>query len=245
MIYAQFVLWPVLAIHAASITSSNWAGYEAQGHRGMYRAVNMFFTVPHLSPRAGTSVEIWDGLGGNPNHTSPFELVQAGIGSFWDSTRGQVNVVWWYTIDAFVDSDAGTPKGGEQVMNLQVKAGDQIQVFVSSNDNNDGKDLFVIKDLTTHQTATQSFADPHKLSDSATVECIVESPGSGGGFIPLAKFGIITLTSCAASTNNQSKRAPIGNFPNDKIDMANGSTTLATTSPLKNKTNFSVIWHHS
>jgi hypothetical protein len=74
---------------------------------------------------------------------------------------------------------------------------------------------------------------------NASAEVIAEAPSSSSGVLPLSNFGTASFTN--ATANGQA----IGNYAPDKIDMASGSTTKATTSSLSGGENFSVTYHHS
>jgi len=110
-------------------------------------------------------------------------------------------------------------------------------------------------------TATVTYAGSNRFSISITdsrsgtfsttqkgrgslfsAEAIAEAPSSRSGVLPLTNFGTVGFT--GTKVNGQA----IGTFPAssiDRIDMASGSTTKASTSTLTNNTDFTVTWKHS
>jgi len=217
----------------------NWSGY-ATLNANNYTEVNMYFTVPILTPTRGkdTALSEWAGVGG------PKMLVQAGIGTDIDARGKQIGIqkttAWWELFGEGV-------QGGRHPMNLAVNPGDQLWVYIGSNANhngNNGYDGFLIEDLTTGTSQTAYYYDPKGFSDAQTAECIVERPVINGSSALLANFGHMTITGCGAYTNGQTQyaMAPIGNFPNGQINMVGQGAILASTSPLRNGADFDVTW---
>ncbi len=243
LICIQFIVCTNTSVKASSISSSSWSGYIARDNSDIYREASSYFTVPRLAPIADTTVSIWAGLGGERTATSPAVLVQTVIASSWNSTDGQINNGYWEFFGDHIPSNLK----GRHPMDLDLHIGDQLWVYASSNMNNNGKDSFVIRNLTTGKTAMHEEDNTTVFSNSASAECVVESPisGMGGDPVPLANFGRIAFTGCTISTDKQGRMIPIGCVNNDKMDIVRNSTTLATTSPLNSRSDFTVTWHHT
>jgi hypothetical protein len=191
------------------------------------------------------SIEV--GLGGDASLTPQIEMVEAGIKLAWDSTTGkQMTVPWWEVTGNRKDMPP-------QNAALSMKAGDRIQVYVSSNMNNNGKDVFTIQNLTTKKTFTHTLADPTALSDGASAPCLIMRPTTTDAnshkqvVAALANFGKMTVQNCSIYTSAQQRNnwAPIGNMVHDNINMhsefANHSI-IATTSALRHGVDFDVTW---
>jgi len=221
----------------APTTSDYWSGYIAQSSRGTYTAANMYLTVPILTLTPGSNlwVDQWVGVG--DGLISPIELVQVGIQSTIDSTTGiQQDATWGFVV--------GDARFQGIAFKLQINPGDHLWIYVSSNADGDGYNGFLITDLTQGTSETQY--DSAVFSDSASAECIVEDPGGGvDQGLHLANFGTVSITGCGVYTNGQKGMAPIGNFPNDALNMAHHNIHLASVGPLKNGSDFDVTWQNT
>jgi hypothetical protein len=116
-----------------------------------------------------------------------------------------------------------------------VRPGDHFTSSVT--ESTGGKFTLVLSDTTQGWTRTVN----KTLSSAAlaSAEVIAEAPSSSSGVLPLTNFGTASFT--GATANGQ----PIGNFSPDRINMASGSTTKATTSALSGGSAFTVTWKHS
>jgi Peptidase A4 family len=205
-----------------------WAGYLTIGEN--YTGVNTLFTVPTLTPTEGitTSVSAWAGLQGDKH------LVQAGIWSSIDPTNGKLTEETWWEI-------TGPTDPGPTNMGLAVNPGDEIQVYVGSNAENDGFDGFMVANLTQGTSQTHYEYDPNNFAgDNSFASCVVERQG---GII--ANFGTLHMTGCTVHVNGGQGMAPIESVPSGGENMVGGDTPLVSTSPLTNGADFDLTWQNA
>jgi hypothetical protein len=221
--------------------SSNWSGYEATSSRGTFNQVQCSAKVPTLT--SAGDVSTWCGLGGDPSvlpgNITPV-LVQAGFESclgnscIGSDSNVQQNSAWWEIADALVVQTVHFAK--------KIHPGDDMYFYIESNNRSGPQDIFYLSNLTTKeahkiiinlQGATND-GRPYKIntaglngtlrliSDSATVECIIERPlnANDGTLTRLPIFGSEKVQTCDAGTSQQVGLTPIGFLSNvSKITM--------------------------
>jgi hypothetical protein len=118
-----------------------------------------------------------------------------------------------------------------------VKAGDSLSASVTTNGS--GSFTLTISDSTQHWTFTTN--QTSRKAKRGSAEWIAEAPSGSGGVLPLANFGTVNFSSCAANGKT------IANNPNpDEIVMVTSSGTVkAQPSGLSGGNAFSVTWKHS
>ncbi|WP_329129662.1 G1 family endopeptidase [Streptomyces sp. NBC_01476] len=198
-------------------TSSNWAGYAATGTT--FTSVSASWVQPSVSCGSGTAYSsFWIGLDGDGS--SSVEQT----GSEADCSGGRAQYYSWYEMyPAYPVNYSNAVSAGDHFTSTVSVSGHTYTLTLSD----------TTKGWTKTTTKTQS-----GLSN-ASAEIIAEAPSSSTGVLPLAHFSTASFSN--ASANGQ----PIGNFGPDKINMASGSTTKATTSALSGGGNFTVTWNHS
>jgi hypothetical protein len=199
-------------------TSSNWSGYSAIN--GRYTSVSSSWKQPSATCTSATTYSsFWVGLDGDGSNT----VEQLGTSA--DCSGGAAKYYAWYEM---------YPKFPVN-LSIAIRPGDSINASVTTDGN--GRFTLTIDDTTNggHFSTTQRLPKA-KL---ASAEAIAEAPSSSGGVLPLTNFGTASFTSTLV--NGQ----PIGNSPNERIDMVSGSVTKASTSSLSGGTNFTVTWKHS
>jgi hypothetical protein len=158
--------------------SSNWSGNVATAARGTYRKAEVTIQVPSITGTVDDIASAWTGVGGDSQITSPNVLVQAGV-YVQKKSSGQRNVSW---VEVY-------PQVAAYNLPLcRLDVGDTVDVYVTSNLNNDGYDYFELTNTTAscynsctvhtnntgiHDTCGFSGGSGYN-SDSATGECIVE-----------------------------------------------------------------------
>jgi hypothetical protein len=200
-------------------TSSNWSGYAVTG--GRYTSVSASWTQPavdcSVTPTGWSS--FWVGLDGDG--TSTVEQT----GSEADCSSGSAVYSAWYEM---------YPKFPKNYSNT-VRPGDQFTASVTT----DGKGNFSLHLADTTQGWSHTTSAKLRSAKLGSAEVIAEAPSSSGGVLPLADFGTVGFS--GATANNTSFGSLSGL---DRIDMASGSTTKASTSSISGG-NFSVTWKHS
>ncbi|MYS18741.1 Peptidase A4 family protein [Streptomyces sp. DvalAA-14] len=198
-------------------TSGNWAGYAATGTT--FSSVSASWTQPSVTCGSGTSYSsFWIGLDGDGSNS----VEQTG--SEADCSGGRAQYYSWYEMyPAYPVNYSNAVSPGDHFTSTVSVSGHTYTLTLSD----------TTKGWTKTTTKTQS-----GLSN-ASAEIIAEAPSSSSGVLPLAHFSTASFTN--ATANGQA----IGNYGPDKINMASGSTTKATTSALSGGTNFSVTWNHS
>jgi hypothetical protein len=198
-------------------TSDNWAGYAATGSR--FTSVSASWVQPSVSCTGGTTYSsFWIGLDGDGSNS----VEQTG--SEADCSGGRAVYSSWYEMYPAYPVNYSNP----------VSAGDHFTSTVSVS----GSTYTLKLSDTTKGWSKTTTKTESGLAD-ASAEIIAEAPSSNTGVLPLAHF------STAGFTNATANGQPIGNFGPEKINMATGNTTKATTSSLSGGTNFSVTWNHS
>ncbi|MET8611691.1 MULTISPECIES: G1 family glutamic endopeptidase [Streptomyces] len=198
-------------------TSSNWAGYAATGTT--FTSVSASWVQPAVSCTSATTYSsFWVGIDGDGSNS----VEQTGTEADCSSGRA-VYSSWYEMYPAYPVNYSNTVSAGDHFTATVSRSGSTYTLTLSD----------TTKGWTKTTTKTQS-----GLSN-ASAEVIAEAPSSNTGVLPLSNFGTANFTS--ATANGQA----IGNFSPDKINMASGSTTKATTSSLSGGENFSVTYNHS
>jgi len=198
-------------------TSSNWSGYAASG--GTFTSVSASWVQPTVHCGTATTYSsFWVGIDGDGSNS----VEQTGTEA--DCSGGQAYYSSWYEMyPAYPVNYSNTVSPGDHFTATVSVSGSTFTLTLSDSFN----------DGTTTTEKTSSTAQDY------SAEIIAEAPSSSTGVLPLSNFGTASFTGSTA--NGQ----PIGNFSPDKINMASGSTTKATTSSLSSGENFSVTWNHS
>jgi len=235
--------------HPKTSLSNNWSGMEATSTVGKFKSVQCRAKVPTLTSNGDVSE--WCGIGGDPT-TVPggvgkTVLVQAGVdsclgpGCSGNNSNAQRNYVWWEIADALVVQPIRMSQG--------IHNGDDLYFYMESNVGNSGEDKFYIKNLTTKEPShtiivnDQGATDNGKpysinridssnstfqiISDSASVECILERPldaisGTLAHLPDLEKPE--NIVECDAGVGANGPLTPIGVLPNvNSIKMFNSS----------------------
>lgn len=198
-------------------TSSNWAGYAATGRT--FTSVSASWVQPRVTCGSATTYSsFWVGIDGDGSNS----VEQTGTEA--DCSGGVAYYSSWYEMyPAYPVNYSNSVSPGDHFTATVSVSGSTFTLKLSD----------VTKGWT--KTTTKSSSSAAK----ASAEIIAEAPSSSSGVLPLANFGTASFTGSTA--NGQA----IGNFAPDRINMASGSTTKATTSSLSGGTNFSVTWNHS
>ena len=200
-------------------TSSNWSGYAVTGSR--YTSVSASWTQPavncSVTPTGWSS--FWVGLDGDT--TSTVEQT----GSEADCSSGRAVYSAWYEM---------YPKYPKNYSNT-VRAGDHFTASVTT----DGRGNFSLHLADTTQGWSHTTSAKLRSARLGSAEVIAEAPSSSGGVLPLADFGTVGFSGATANGTSFGSLSGL-----DRIDMASGSTTKASTSSISGG-NFSVTWKHS
>ncbi len=197
-------------------TSSNWAGYSATG--GTFTSVSSSWVQPAASCSSQDSYSaFWIGIDGDGS-----DSVEQ-TGSEVDCSGGSpVYYAWYEMYPAYPVNYSNT-----------VEPGDHFTSTVSASG-----DTFTLKLSDTTQGWSKTTTKTSSTAEDASAEVIAEAPSSDT-VLPLADFGTVNFS------NSTANGEAIGDFDPDQINMADGSTTKATTSALSGGENFSVTWDHS
>jgi hypothetical protein len=163
------------------LNSVNWAGYAGQA--GDFTAVRASWRVPAVNcakvPTASYVAE-WAGIDGLRNS----KLIQAGVDARCDSSTAQPQYRLFYELIP----QAETPVSGA------VGAGDAVAVEIGQSAGAGWRLRVTVNGVARLDTV---LAYP---ADRTSAECIVEAPSApGGGVLPLADYGTVTFTGCAAA----------------------------------------------
>jgi len=200
----------------ATTSSTNWAGYAANG--STYTSVSTTFTQPSVSCSKGDGYSsFWVGLDGYNSST----VEQTGTEA--DCSGGVASYSAWYEMyPAYPVNYSST-----------VRPGDTITATVTYA----GSSKFTLKLVDSTQgwshTTTKSLSGAARSS----AEIIAEAPSDSSGPLPLSDFGKVSFTSSKVNG------ASLGSTSWASINMVDsGGSTQATTSSLSGGTSFSVTW---
>src|SRR5918911_1008258 len=99
-----------------------------------------------------------------------------------------------------------------------------------------GRFTLSITDATQRWTATTT--QRSTTAQLVSAEVIAEAPSNSSGIVPLTNFGSVTFANAKANGVSLDTLNP------DRIDMASGGVTKASTGPLAGSS-FTVAWKHS
>jgi hypothetical protein len=201
-------------------TSSNWSGYAVTG--GRFTTVSATWTQPavncSVTPTGWSS--FWIGLDGDTTNT----VEQTGTEA--DCSSGTAVYSSWYEM---------YPKFPVNYRDT-VAPGDHFSSTVST----DGRGRFSLTLTNTTRGWSHTASARLKSAKLGSAEAIAEAPSSSGGVLPLADFGSVGFSGMSVNgTTVTSSTAGL-----DRINMASGGTTKATTGNISNG-GFTVTWNHS
>jgi hypothetical protein len=201
-------------------TSSNWSGYAVTG--GRFTTVSATWTQPavncSVTPTGWSS--FWVGLDGDTTNT----VEQTGTEA--DCSSGTAVYSAWYEMyPKFPKNYADT-----------VRPGDNFSSSVTT----DGRGNFTLTLSDTTRGWSHTTSARLKSAKLGSAEVIAEAPSSSGGVLPLADFG--TAGFSGMKVNGATVTSSTAGL--DRIDMASGGTTKASTGNISNGA-FSVTWKHS
>jgi hypothetical protein len=220
-------------------TTPNWAGYVATNDT--YTSVSGSWTVPKANcgnfptGDALSSSSTWVGIDGWGNGNVEQIGTDSNCASFTEEYHA-----WWEM--AQPDLVKGAPHSiGVPGVSYQVSPGDAMTGTVTLT-GTPGTYTLTLTNNTRGWTYTTT--QTNTAASGVSAECIEEQPGGLFGVppAPLTNFGSVTFTGCKATGSN-GLSAPIWDNPVLAVDLTNGSTTKAATSPLSNDgKDFTVTW---
>jgi hypothetical protein len=212
---------PLISTTPGSTTSTNWAGYAAQG--GPFQTVSASWVEPAATCTAKNSHSVfWVGLDGAGSST----VEQTGTEA--DCSGGAPSYRVWYEM---------YPKAPAFFAGA-VSPGDAISASVSAPATTPATGSFtlVLTDHTAGWTKTVTATSAKAALYSA--EVIAEAPSTVAAVLPLTNFGTVSFTGATVDGS------PIGSFNPQQIVMASGTVVKARPSALKAGQSFTVTWHH-
>ncbi len=215
-------------------TSSNWSGYAVTG--SSFTSAKASWVVPKATCTSSGDqyASFWVGLDGYSSTT----VEQTGSDS--DCVGTKPSYYAWYEF---------YPHPSFRITSLTIKPGDSMSASVTYSG---GSFTLTIKDVTTGKSFTKSGTVSGAKRSSA--EWIIEAPccTAGGGVLPLADFGTVTLgqdSTGVSGTNDATETShsgPIGTFPSSaiqEITMEKKSVKESVPSALSSDgTSFSATW---
>lgn len=173
-------------VYHSSLTS-NWAG--AVINKGGYTRAAGKFKVPAAKmPPGGDSktkycASMWVGIQSDCN-----SLVQAGVDACIEDGKNSYRA--WYE---------WFPKGSVTYEGLEVKEGDEIEVYIETTSDTDG--TTTLNNLSSNKKMTQNFKGEKALCNRSA-EWVVEDFMSGGS-VPFSNFGTVKFTDAHAIQNGK------------------------------------------
>lgn len=167
--------------------TTNWAG--AVINKGGYTQATGKFKVPAAQmppggdPNTNYCASMWVGIQSDCN-----SLLQAGVDAC--IKNGENTYRAWYE---------WFPKGSVAYEGLEVKEGDEIEVWIETTSDTDG--TTTLNNLSSKKVMTQSFTGEAPLCNRSA-EWIVEDFMSGGS-VPFSNFGTVEFTDAYADQNGQ------------------------------------------
>jgi hypothetical protein len=185
----------------------NWSGYVAQTNlttpaSGAVTEVDGSWTVPTVTGKNTAFSSIWVGIDG----WSSGSVEQ--IGTEQDTSRsGATYYAWWEMF----------PNPPVQITTVPISPGDSMSASVKYSS---GAFSLQIMDITTGQSSstTQTAA-----AQRSSAEWIVEAPSSFSGVLPLANFGMATISGAQATINGTTGAIDNASWQNTSIDMTTKS----------------------
>jgi hypothetical protein len=170
-----------------SLLTSNWAG--AVINKGGYTRAAGKFKVPAAKmPPGGDSktkycASMWVGIQSDCN-----SLVQAGVDACIENGKDSYRA--WYE---------WFPKGSVAYEGLEVKEGDEIEVWLETTSDTDG--TTTVNNLSSKKKMTHTFKGEKALCNRSA-EWVVEDFMSGGS-VPFSNFGTVEFTDAHAIQNGK------------------------------------------
>ena len=214
-------------------TSQNWGGYAVESDlsaplNGAVSDVVGTWVVPSVSSSGSTYTysSVWVGIDGYSDNTVEQTGTEQDI-----TPNGPVYYAWFEMY----------PKFAYRILNFPVAAGDTISAEVRYV----GNDRFTLTIANLTRNVSFSTTQRSHKAKRQSAEWIVEPPYSGG-ILPLANFGTVTLSGCAATLNEHMGTISDPSWQYDAILMAYpGGPVKAQPSGLSGDgTSFSVTWQH-
>jgi hypothetical protein len=186
-----------------STTSTNWAGYVADGTT--FSSVSGTWVVPAAKRDSEGYSATWVGLGGADSDSNALE--QAGTES--DYVDGEATYAAWYEL----------VPAAPVTLKLTIHAGDRVTAKVAVS----GTSVTVsMTDVTTGKSVTKTLhmSDP----DTSSAEWIAEAPSAemrNGDYsvLPLADFGKVTFTSASATAAGHTGSIDDVAWSAEKVDL--------------------------
>ena len=225
-------VWPHIRLLEG--TSLNWSGYAAATNisspqQNSVTGVSGSWTIPTLTPSTNAYSSFWVGIDGYSDAT----VEQIGTEQDWIN-GAQHNYVWFEMY----------PSGSFEIVGFPINPGDHFSAFVTYSGNS------IFKLSITNNTRNVTYAVPTKYTTSAnakrsSAEWIVEAPYSNG-ILPLADFGVASLTNCSATINNVTGPINSSHWQNDALTMTtqNHIVKAIPSSLTSGGTDFTVTWQH-
>jgi hypothetical protein len=199
-------------------TSTNWSGYSATG--GPFTSVSASWTQPTAVCSFGSSwSSFWVGLDGDGSNT----VEQTGTEADCSSANVPSYSAWYEMYPKYPVTLSGT-----------VRPGDALTASVST----DGVGRFTLTISDSTQRWSYQTTQRSNKAALASAEVIAEAPSSRSGVLPLTNFGSVTFS------NSTANGVSLASFNPDRIDMASGSTTKASTGSISSSGSFTVTWKH-
>jgi hypothetical protein len=199
----------------AATTSYNWSGYVAGNGSELFKSVSSTYVQPKVTcPVSGAYTVFWVGLDGWFDGT----VEQDGTLAYCNGTTPEY-FAWW---EMYPTNDIQS--------SIPISPGDTIQASVKYTG---GRYTLAVKDktarshFTTHQTCASGLT-----CERTSADWIIERPGIGNGYAPLADWGTTSLASDKAASNGRA--LAISAFPSFGVNMVSETheRALATVGAL-------------
>jgi hypothetical protein len=202
-------------VRHADTTSTNWAGYAANG--GTYSSVTTTFTQPKVTCSSGDQYSsFWVGLDGY----SSSSVEQTGTEADCVGSTAEYSA-WYEMYPAYPVTYSNTVAPGDTIVEKVIYEGSNTYELYLAD---------TTRGWSHTTTKTGSFA-------RSSAEVIAEAPYSNG-VLPLANFGTVTFKSSTVNGATLSSSNPTS------INMTtSGGTVKANTGSLSGGT-FSITWEH-
>jgi len=204
-------------VRNADTTSTNWAGYAADGSSGEYTSVTTTFTQPKVTCSSGDQYSsFWVGLDGYSSDS----VEQTGTEADCVGSTAEYSA-WYEMYPAYPVTYSNTVAAGDTIVEKVIYEGSSTyELYLADS----------TRGWSHTTTKTGSY-------DNSSAEVIAEAPYSGG-VLPLANFGTVTFKSSTVNGSALSASDPTS------IDMDTSTGTVkASTGSLSSGT-FAITWKH-
>jgi hypothetical protein len=223
-----------LKVSHNNVKSSNWSGYAVQSGSStkLFTDVAGSWVEPTATCTGGDQYSsFWVGIDGYATDS----VEQLGTDSDCDGTTPKYYA--WYEMYPAFPVNLSTSK-------YPVKPGDTLTASVSVS-----AGVFTLSISSSRGWSFSTVQTEKSALKQASAEWVAEAPSSDSGVLPLADFGSVGFTNCAAAVSGGASK-PISSFKGKKgpheMTMAANGTTKATPSALTSAgTAFGVTWDHS